>query len=81
MSIHSLGKKRADRDYPAFVPSAARTVPGTVFVILDEDGDPIYSSRDRNSCHAHINFVINDSNDGAHVARHWIVREYRLHAA
>jgi hypothetical protein len=78
MSIHSLAKKRADRDFPAFVPSGSRNVPRVVFVVIDEEGLPCYCNADRGSAHHWINAVIEASEDGASMARHWVVREYRV---
>ena len=78
MSIHSIGKRRADRDLPAFVPAGARHVPQIVYVVLDEDDVPIYSCSERDRAHRWINTAINSTEDGTSVARHWVVREYRI---
>lgn len=78
MGIHSLAKRRADRDRPAFVPSGSRNVPRVLYVVLDEDSDPRYSSTDRSAAHHWINAAIDAVEDGTSPARHWVVREYRL---
>lgn len=77
MSVHSLGRRRADRDLPAFVPSGSRNVPPVIYVVIDEDGLPIYSNTDRSTAHHWISAAIAGVNDGASVARHWVVREYQ----
>lgn len=79
MTVHSLNKKRADRDFPAFVPSGSRSVPRSLWVVIDEDGLPKFSSTFRESCHEHINHAMT-IDELAPLACHWVVREYRLAA-
>lgn len=78
MGVHNLNKRRADRDFPVFVPSGSRSVPTVIYVVLDEDSRPIYSHTDRGSAHHWINAAISAEEDGTSVARHWVVREYRV---
>lgn len=80
MGVHSLSKRRADRDLPAFVPSGARNVPRSLWVVIDEDGMPNFSSPFIDSCHEHIADAMNND-DLASLACHWVVREYRVAAS
>lgn len=76
MSITSLAAVKASRLAPPEVPRGARLAPSVVYVVIDEDGDPIFASTTRDSCHQHINAVINASADGTSDAGQWVVREY-----
>lgn len=77
MSIHSISKRRADRDLPPFIPSGSRHVPRQLYVVLDGDGQPRYCHEDRTTAHHWINAAIEADDDGTSDARHWVVRAYR----
>jgi hypothetical protein len=59
---------------PKFVPSGARMVPASVWVVIDEDGRPSYCAPWPEACHAHINDAISEHDIAE--ARHWVVREF-----